>query len=284
MFIDTHCHLNFKDYKDESLEIAQKTLDGGVYMIVVGSELKTSKRAVELADKFAKGVYCAIGLHPIHTQSTLVKNFDKEIKNNFETKAEEFVEKDYQNLIDTSSKVVAIGEIGLDYYHLKAENEKEEIVAKNKQKEILIKQLNFAKKNNLPVILHCREAHEDLFEILSEFKKNNNFSSDWGVIHCFSGDYDWAQKYFSLGLMISFNGLITFNHEWDDLIKKISLDKIMIETDAPYLTPVPYRGQRNEPLWVKEVAKKIAELRGEDLAQVEKKIWNNSLEFFKIEA
>jgi len=282
MFIDTHCHLNFKDYKDESLAIAQKTLREGVFMVVVGSEFKTSRRALELANNFPKGVYSAIGLHPIHTQDFLIQNDNENGKYEFRAQAEDFIESDYQAMIDSSSKIVAIGEIGLDYYHIKAKNKEEEIEIKNKQKDIFIKQLEFAKKNKLPVIIHCRDAHDDLYQILADFREKNDFSDDWGVIHCFSGDYQQAQKYFDLGLKISFTGLITFISKWDDVIKKAPLDKVMVETDSPYLSPAPYRGQRNEPLRVKEVLKKIAEIRQEDPLQVEKNIWETSLKFFKI--
>lgn len=284
MFIDTHCHLNFKDYKDESFSIAQKTLDEGVFMIVVGSEFKTSQRAVELAKNFDKGVYCAIGLHPIHTQDILVKNDNENGKYEFHSRAEDFVESDYQALIDTSPKIVAIGEIGLDYYHLDAPDKESEIRAKNRQKQIFIRQLEFALKNKLPVIIHCREAHDDLYEILANFRKNNNLSKNWGVIHCFSGDYEWAQKYFDLGLKISFTGLITFVSSFDDVIRRSPLENIMIETDSPYLSPTPHRGQRNNPVWVKEVAKRIAEIKGLSVDEIEPLLWKNSLDFFNIKA
>lgn len=282
MFIDTHCHLNFKDYKDESFSITQKTLDEGVFMIVVGSEFKTSQRVLDLVNNFPRGVYGAIGLHPIHTQDFLVKNDNENGKYEFRAQAEDFQEDKYQALVDSSSKIVAIGEIGLDYYHIQAKNEAEEEIIKNRQKEIFIKQLEFAKKNNLPVIIHCREAHDDLYKILANFRSKNDFSADWGVIHCFSGNLEQAQKYFDLGLKISFTGLITFISSWDELIRRVPLNKIMIETDSPYLSPAPFRGQRNEPLRVKEVAKKIAELRGQELSEIEKELWQNSLNFFKI--
>ena len=284
MFIDTHCHLNFKDYKDESFSIAQKTLDEGVFMIVVGSEFKTSQRVLDLANNFPRGVYGAIGLHPIHTQDFLVKNDNENGKYEFRAQAEDFQEDKYQALVDSSSKIVAIGEIGLDYYHIQAKNEAEEKIIKNRQKEIFIKQLEFAKKNKLPVIIHCREAHDDLYEILANFRSKNDFSADWGVIHCFSGDIEQAQKYFDLGLKISFTGLITFISSWDELIRQVPLNKIMIETDSPYLSPVPFRGQRNEPLRVKEVAKRIAEIKELSLMEVESSLWKSSLDFFNIKA
>lgn len=284
MFIDTHCHLNFKDYKDDSLVVASNALKENVFMVVVGSEFKTSQRAVELAKGFDKGVYCAIGLHPIHTQDILVKNDNENGKYEFHSRAEDFIEANYQELVNLSPKIVAIGEIGLDYYHLDAPDQESEIKAKNRQKQVFIKQLEFALKNKLPVIIHCREAHDDLYEILANFRKNNDLSKNWGVIHCFSGDYNWAQKYFDLGLKISFTGLITFVRDFDDVIRRSPLENIMIETDSPYLSPIPYRGQRNNPVWVKEVAKRIAEIKELSLTEVEELLWKNSLDFFNIKA
>ncbi|MFA5644155.1 MAG: TatD family hydrolase [Patescibacteria group bacterium] len=282
MYIDTHCHLNFKDFKEDYSLVANRALAENVSMIVVGAELNTSSRAVELADSFKSGLYSAVGLHPIHLQDYLVKNDNENGKYEFKSRGEKFIEDNYQKLIDKSKKVVAIGEIGLDYYHINSENKEEEDKIKKEQAIVFLKQLKLAFKNNLPVIIHCREAHDDLYRILKDFYNENNFSKDWGVIHCFSGDYEMAQKYFAINLKISFTGLITFNRQWDDVIEKAPLEKIMIETDSPYLTPVPYRGQRNEPLYVKKVAQKIAEIKKISLEEVERAVFHNSLNFFNI--
>ncbi len=281
MFIDTHCHLNFKDFKDDFLDVANRSLKEDVYMIVVGSELKTSERAVFLADSFSKGVYSAIGLHPIHLHDFIVKNNNENGKYEFRSKGEIFDEEKYQELLGKSNKIVAIGEIGLDYYHINTETGETEEDIKKLQKEVFTRQLNLAKKNNLPVIIHCREAHADLCEILENFYIKNKPNKDWGVIHCFSGDYKMASKYFALGLKISFTGLITFNKSWDEVIAKAPLDRIMIETDSPYLSPLPFRGQRNEPLYVKKVAEKIAQIKGMPLSVVENIIFDSSMAFFK---
>lgn len=280
MFIDTHCHLNFKDFKEDFLEVINRSIKNDVFMIVVGSEIKTSTRSVQLANSFSEGVYSAVGLHPIHLQDILIKNDNDNGKYEFRSRAENLIIADYQNLINSSEKVVAVGEIGLDYYHIEAKSEDEIKKVKDLQKKVFIEQLNLAWENDLPVIIHCREAHEDLYEILENFYKQKNIKKEWGVIHCFSGDYDLAQKYFALNLKISFTGLITFNNQWDEVIKKSPLDKIMIETDAPYLAPIPYRGQRNEPIFVKEVAQKIANLKNMDVKEVEVQIFSNSINFF----
>lgn len=282
MLIDTHCHLNFKDFKNDFLEVANRALSNNTLMIVVGSELKTSKRSVELSNHFNRGVYSAIGLHPIHLRDILIKNDNENGKYEFKSKAEHFTLHDYQNLINSSKKIVAIGEIGLDYYHIEASSDKEREEIKKEQQEIFKIQLDLAKNNNLPVIIHCREAHHDLYPILNDFYNKNNLKQDWGVIHCFSGDYEMAKKYFNIGLKISFTGLITFVNQWDEIVKKSPIKKIMIETDSPYLSPIPHRGQRNEPLYVREVAKKIAELRKEELIKIEDILFNTSINFFKI--
>ncbi len=282
MIIDTHCHLNFNDFKDDYLEIINKTLVEQVEMIVVGSNLKTSERSVNVADSCSSGVYAAVGLHPIHLQNEIIKS-DKTDTEPYEfiTKKEEYQEENYQRLIDCSKKIVAIGEIGLEYFHLNGDPEEIE-ETKKLQQQVFIRQLNLAQKNNLPVIIHCREAHEDLYKILKNFSDENKQTDDWGVIHCFSGDYDLAKKYITLGLKISFTGLITFVDKWDEVIKQIPLEKIMVETDSPYLSPIPFRGKRNEPLHVKEVIKRIAELKGLSIEKVAEVTYQNAEKLFNL--
>lgn len=283
MYIDTHCHLNFKDFKDDYKDVAARALSNQIEMIVVGSEIKTSSRSVSLSKEFKQGVYSAIGLHPIHLQDVLIKNDNENGKYEFRSKKEEYREDDYLNLVKSGGKkIVAIGEIGLDYYHIEGDSEKKVDEVKKLQQEVFYKQLELAQKVNLPVIIHCREAHDDLFTILKNFYSRNSFKKEWGVIHCFSGNLDQAKKYWDLGLLTSFTGLITFVKQWDSLIEQAPLEKIMIETDSPYLSPTPFRGQRNEPLYVKEVAKRIAEIKKMDISIVKKEIFNTSKKFFNI--
>lgn len=283
MYIDTHCHLNFKDFKDDYKDVAARALSNQIEMIVVGSEIKTSSRSVSLSKEFEQGVYSAIGLHPIHLQDVLIKNDNENGKYEFRSKKEEYREDDYLNLVKSGGKkIVAIGEIGLDYYHIEGDSEKKVDEVKKMQQEVFYKQLELAQKVNLPVIIHCREAHDDLFTILKNFYSRNSFKKEWGVIHCFSGDLNQAKKYWDLGLLTSFTGLITFVKQWDSLIEQAPLEKIMIETDSPYLSPTPFRGQRNEPLYVKEVAKRIAEIKKMDISIVKKEIFNTSKKFFNI--
>ncbi len=275
MFIDTHAHLNFAAFKDDADEVIRRSLANYTWMILVGSELKTSRRALDYANKYEKGVYAAVGLHPIHV------NDSGSVAGS--SKGEEFNHETYENLAKLP-KVVAIGETGLDYYHLNSNQAAKQI--KQRQKEVFLKQLLLARQLDLPVIIHCRQAHDDLLEILKDFRRTEAkpMANDkpWGVMHCFSGDEDLAWQYFSLGLMISFTGLITFSKNWDALIRKVPLNKIMIETDTPYMTPEPYRGERNEPMLVQYVANRIAEIRGVKLERIAEITTNNAKQLFSI--
>lgn len=273
MFIDTHAHINFAAFKDDADKVIRQSLKSYTWMILVGSELKTSRRALDYANKYEKGVYAAVGLHPIH-----VKN-----NNSLDNKGEDFHYETYENLAKLP-KVVAIGETGLDYYHL--DSSEDIALVKDKQKEVFKKQLLLANQLNLPVIIHCRQAHDDMLEILSDFYqsyiKGKNNEKPWGVMHCFSGNEELAWRYFSLDLLISFTGLITFSQNWDSLIRKVPLSKIMIETDAPYMTPEPYRGERNEPMLVQYVANRIAEIRGTSLERIAEVTSDNAKKLFSI--
>jgi TatD DNase family protein len=283
MFIDTHAHVNFAAFRDDAEEVIRRSLDNDTWMILVGSEFKTSNRALHYANKYEKGVYAAVGLHPIHLEEGVVDSQEEGNQYNFVARQEDFDYGSYEKLAKFE-KVVAIGEIGLDYYHL--DPNKDIGAIKKKQHEVFAQQLLLARSLDLPVIIHCRQAHDDLMEILQEFKKEYGHiipnDRPWGVIHCFSGDEDLAWKYFKLGLLISFTGLITFSQQWDDLIRKIPLDKIMIETDTPYMTPEPYRGQRNEPVLVQYVAKRIADIKSLKIEKVAEVTTRTARELFRI--
>lgn len=249
MLFDTHAHLNFNIYKDDSFKVIQRSLDNGVWMINVGSQYSTSKRAVEMAGKYPEGVYAAIGLHPIHVRE------------------EEFSYEKYKALAQ-NKKAVAIGEIGLDY-------KSEYVLSKEKQKEVFLKQLDLAKELDLPVIIHCRMAHDDLID---ELKAGNGGLR--GVVHCFTGTWAQAQEYMDMGFYLGMNGII-FKMELEEVIKKASLDKILIETDCPYLTPPPESG-RNEPLFVKHVVEKIAKIKNLSYEEIAKITTQNAKLLFRI--
>ena len=278
MLIDTHAHVNFVNaYKDDAEEVIRRALRSGISMILVGVNYKTSKRALELANKYESGVYVAVGLHP----NDLIEHHEKINGCSELIRAEEFNFDVYQQLA-RFDKVVGVGEIGLDYF--RSELSKNFGVIKKKQQESFKQQLEFAAQMELPVIIHCRQAHDDTIAILTAHK--NKFKDllpkdrPWGVMHCFSGDENLAWQYFNLGLMISFTGVITFSQQWDDLIRKMPEDRIMVETDCPFMTPEPYRGRRNEPLLVKHVALRIATIKSKDLTEIEAITTKNAKKLF----
>jgi len=275
MLIDTHAHLNFKAYKNDADEVIRRSLKNNIWTINVGSQYSTSKRAVEIAEKYSQGVYVAIGLHPIHLETGLVKiKVDKE-EINFKAFEEKFNYEKYKKLAQ-SKKVIAIGEIGLDYYWRPKTTKKKELF-KEKQRAGLCQQLNLAKEFNLPVIFHCRVAHDDLIEILKFQVSSFKFQ---GVIHCFTGTWKQAEKYLKIGLYLGFNGLI-FKRDYGEIIKKMPLERILLETDCPYLTP-PSKEGRNEPLYIKDIAQKIAEIKNISFEKIAEITTQNAKKLFQI--
>lgn len=289
MLIDTHAHVNFNAYKNNAEEVIHRSLENDVWLINVGTKYETSKRAVEIAQKYEKGVYAAIGLHPIHLLAK-VKIDPEEIESS--AREEEFDYEKYKKIAQ-NSKVVAIGEIGLDYYYKPKTKRKLELF-KEKQKEVLEKQLKLAKELNLPVIFHCRMAHHDLIQTIKQF---NNFTIK-GVIHCFTGNWEQAEKYLEMGFYLGFNGLIfkmevaetpshlppraTSSHSvFDEIIRKTPLEKILIETDCPYLTPPPMEG-RNEPIYVRYVAEKIAKVKKLNYEKIARITTENAKRLFNL--
>jgi TatD DNase family protein len=281
MLIDTHAHLNFSAFKDDVNEIIKRTLENDVWVINVGSQYSTSKRAVEIAQKYEEGIYAAVGLHPIHLEERKVDHSEVDAQAVFKTRSEEFDYEKYKELAQ-NPKVVAIGEIGLDYWY-KPKTKKKLEEFKERQREVFLKQLNLAKELNLPIILHCRIAHDDLLRLLELQASKSELG---GVIHCFTGDWQQAQKYLDLGFCLGFNGLIFKKikgvPDWQEIIKKLPLEKILIETDAPYLTPPPFEGQRDEPLYVKYVAQKIAEIKNITFEELTQITAQNAKRLFKI--
>jgi TatD DNase family protein len=278
MLIDTHAHVNFNAFKNSADEVIQRSLAEQTWMILVGAEYKTSRRALDYANKYETGVYASVGLHPFHLIEQNIKGDEYDIN----TSNEEFNYEVYEKLAQFK-KVVAVGEIGLDYYHIYNGSSAQ---IKQKQREIFIRQLLLARNLDLPAIIHCRQAHDDMIKILKDFRKQHKElipkERPWGVIHCFSGDEDLAWQYFSLGLLISFTGIITFSAKWDELIRKVPLEKIMLETDCPFMAPEPFRGQRNEPILVKYVAKRVAEIKNLTVDRVAEITARTARDFFRI--
>ena len=247
--IDTHCHLYDDKLYPKLDEIILNAKKANVEkMICIGDNLNTSLKSLAIAEKY-NNIYATIGIHPHESKDASEKYLSK-------------IES-YSN----HQKVVAIGEIGLDYYYNFSDSKI--------QKAVFLEQLKLAKKLNLPSVIHCRDAYEDLLEIIIESEHNK------GVIHCFSGDLEFANKIINLGYYISFTGMITFVKELEDVIKNISLNHILIETDSPYLAPVPYRGKINEPAYVEKVAEKIAEIKNLSAKEVIDITTNNANVLFK---
>lgn len=273
MLLDTHAHVNFVAYKEDGDEVTRRALKQNVWMINVGSQFDTSRRAVEYAQKYPEGVYASVGLHPIHLEEQSIDmQLDEYEIIEFKAGAEKFDYERYKALAQ-NEKVVAIGEIGLDYYRNAANIDL--------QKEILLGQMSLAQELNKPILFHCREAHNDLLAILKEWDLVGNKKLR-GVIHSFSGRWSQAQLYLAMGFYLGFNGIITFAQDYDKVIKQMPLDRLLVETDCPYLTPIPFRGKRNEPAYVKYVAEKIAELRGLSFEEVAEITTKNAKELFKI--
>ncbi len=258
-YIDIHSHLSFADYKQDLVSVIEKMKSEGVSTICVGSDYESSKDSVEIAEK-NENIFACIGLHPTGK--------DGEI----------FDEKKYEELVK-SPKVVSIGECGLDYFRLAGN-----IVEQKKyQKKEFIKQIEFAIKYDKPLMLHIRDAYEDAYEILKKYNLPAQAGGKVrGNMHFFAGSLEWAKKFIDLGFTISFTGVITFARQYDEVIKNIPLNKIHAETDAPFVAPIPYRGKRNEPTYVVEVVKKIAEIRGEDFEKVRLQLLENAKRVFSI--
>lgn len=251
----------------------KRTREAGMVCIDVGTKYETSKMVIELAEA-NEGIYAAIGMHPIHIKTDLMKLRMDEEEGDFAPLGEEYNKERYRELAK-SKKVVAIGEIGLDYYYKpKTTSRLEQFKAL--QKKVFTEQLDLAKELNLPVIIHCRMAHEEIIEILESYKGLT------GTIHCFTGSLEQAQKYMDLGFYLGINGII-FKFDIDEVIKKAPLDRLLTETDCPYLTPTAEgKNTRNEPIFVKHVIQKIADLREISFDEVALTTTQNAKKLFKI--
>lgn len=271
MIIDTHSHVQFKAFEQDADLVTQRTLAENIWMINVGTQYETSKNAVEIAQHYSEGVYAAIGLHPMYAAGEFIKLKTDPNESEFLTKEHVFEKGKYKQLALTGgNKVLAIGEIGLDYYYKPKSNIKL-AQFKEKQKHIFSEQLELAKELDLPVILHCRMAHDDVIGILKSQKVI-------GVIHCFTGTLEQARKYINMGFYIGLNGII-FKLNLDEVIREISLQNILVETDCPYLTPLPETG-RNEPIFIKHTIQKIANIKRVSFDEVVKKTTQNTRKLF----
>lgn len=250
--IDTHTHINC--IEEISVEdIIKNALDNGVEKLIVPAAYPTDIEVVkELAQKY-ENVYGLLGVHPSE-----VKGWNDDLIDKI---------KEYSK----SSKIVGIGEIGLDYYWGKSFNDL--------QKEVFIKQIKLANELNFPISVHDREAHKDTFDILTEYNKNSAV-----VMHCFSGSVEFMKECVKQGWYIAIGGVVTFKKaiKMKEVAKEVPLDKLLLETDAPYLTPVPYRGKTNQPAYVKYVAEEIASIRGISFEEVDEITTQNAKKVFSL--
>ena len=257
---DVHTHTQFAAYAEDKDAVIRRALDAGVWMVNVGTQRDTSEASVETAHQYMEGVYASVGLHPVHTERSYHDAQELDISDKqqatgdkgFTSRGEEF-DFEYYKKLAQDPKVVAIGECGLDYY--RSTNQESRI----KQERAFRAQIELAQEVKKPLMIHCRNAFADLITVLNA--KRSTLNAHSGVIHFFAGTVDDARALLDLGFSFSFGGVITFARDYDEVVRYIPIERIVLETDAPYITPVPHRGRRNEPAYIVETARKLAELK-----------------------
>lgn len=274
--IDCHTHAHFAAFKEDWKEVIQRALDKDIWVVNVGTQKDTSALAVETAHKFREGVYATVGLHPIHTARSFhdaQELGEGPAAQAFTSRGEE-LDYDYYLRLAKDEKVVAIGECGLDYYHLAEESKK-------RQKETFLKQMELAKEADKPLMIHCRQAFPDLIKLLGENSSKLRVKEP-GIIHFFSGSAAEAKRLLEMGFSFTFGGVITFTQDYNEVVGLIPMDRILSETDAPYVAPAPHRGKRNEPSYVEEVVRRLSELKGVPMEEMAAAIWQNAKRVFMI--
>jgi TatD DNase family protein len=254
MLIDSHAHLEMKEFDNDREKVIERAKQAGVdFIISVGTNLNLSRKAASLADQY-KNIYAAVGIHPHDVNKINNKTYD-----------------DLRELAGRK-KVIAYGEIGLDYFR--------NLSPQELQLEKFGEQLLLAKELNLPVIIHSRQAHEQSLKMIKASGIRR------GVFHCFSGDYELARRCLDWGFYLSVPGVVTFNKSktMQDVVRRVPLSSLLLETDCPFLTPDPYRGTRNEPAYIVHTAKKVAEIKGISWEEVAAFTAQNTLSLFNIEA
>ncbi len=277
--IDAHAHIQFSVYDIDRKEVIQRALKAGVWMVNTGSNLIDSEKAILLAEKYDKGVYATVGIHPSHAKNKYKgddrRNVISDINDSVDT--EDFNEEKMRSLVK-HSKCVAIGECGLEYFP--------DTINKSLQIELFIKHIELSYEIKKPLVIHCRDAYSDIYDILIK-NQNKLINKTPALMHFFSGTENDALKFLELDCIFSFGGATTFpiklgKTDFASLIKKIPLTSILLETDSPYVSPSPIRGKRNEPYYISYVADKIAEIKGVALEKVMKTTTDNAIKFFAI--
>ena len=263
MYIDTHAHLSYPDFAADLAAIVERAEAAGVNQIIgIATDLETARRTLEIAGRFG-GVYAALGLHPNDAAKVSLTDV-KELAR-----------------LTAEPKVVAVGETGLDFYR----EAKTDPALRQKQKDLFWAHLELAEDRHLPVVIHNRSAAGDLLEILRAHAGGLPKEwRPWGVMHCFSGDEKLAFDCIELGLLISYTGVLTFKNAavLREVARQVSLDHVMLETDAPYLAPVPHRGKRNEPAYIPLIAEVLAEIKGITVAEVAAATSANAHRLFRL--
>jgi len=253
MFIDTHTHLQFERFDEDRELVIQRAIKNDVdAMITIGTDIKSSGEAIDLAKKFAV-IYASVGIHPNDCLDTSETDLEK-----------------ISELAQTE-RVIAIGEIGLDYYR--------QHTPKDKQQDVLRKQIQIAHELGLPIIIHNRDAHEDIYDVLKQEKAEETS----GVFHSFTGDLKFLESILALNYHVSFTGPVTFkNANYNKLIESVPLEQLLLETDSPFLAPVPFRGKRNEPSYVRYIAEKIAQVKGITIDKLAEITSENAKNLFRL--
>lgn len=267
-YVDNHAHLNFNSFSDDLDEVVKRAKDAGIIVINVGTQRDTSKRAVEIAEQY-DNCYAIVGLHPVHTSKSHHDEQEIGVGGQEFTSRGEIFDYEYYKELALHPKVVGIGECGLDYYRLEGDT-------KAVQRRVFEDHIRLSIETGKPLMLHVREAYEDALDIL---KQNYGVRGD---AHFFAGDVSTAKQFLDLGFTLSFTGAITYGSNYKGVIEFTPLDRILSETDCPYVAPVPHRGKRNEPAYVVEVVKKIAEIKGVPFDEVSAQLLANSKRLFNI--
>ncbi|MDD5251220.1 MAG: TatD family hydrolase [Patescibacteria group bacterium] len=259
-YIDTHAHLDADIYSRDIENVVKAALAEDTWIVTVGSDYNSSVRAVEIAERFPEGVYAAVGLHPLKVPGV-------------ELAEDKLVNLEMFNELAKHPKVVAIGETGLDYHDLpQVRRNSPEAVAverlKANQKKALTKFLQLAAENRLPLLLHCRDAHDDLLEIIERWDKTSRGFDCRGIIHHFSGDWKQARRYFNLDLSISFTALLVNGGYQTEVLRKMPLSHLVLESECPHLTSIPWNLRRNEPSFMPSVAAAVAGVRRQKTAEI----------------
>ena len=280
MFIDSHCHLQFKSFESIQKDMINRCIEAGCIMNTVGTHLDTSKAAVALAEAYPE-IYASVGLHPIQSKKVGVT----EEYTSFVARGEDFETEAYRTLIQSSSKVIGIGETGLDAYHIPKDMPLTQVM--DDQWNLFMRHVELSEEFNLPLVIHIRNAHAEMIKRLKEYYSSGKQIR--GVVHCYTGNWENAQQYLDMGLYLGFTGIVTFppkkNNPKEQLdllavVDNIPLDKMLVETDAPFLAPQAHRGKQCEPWMTREVIQFIAERRGLNYDDLEKITVENTKRLF----